>query len=272
MKVQSDDSHHSEISLDVCRQLAKLDASHVHFTEDWEGDRILLVAFHVKGSERMPQMDLQRCLDLGFVVVPSAGAPPAPSALRDSPSDVETVFVGVPHSPEDFIKKAVLAGHPMDMDRYISPAVDKAVRANFCDPPLQVAQRRDKTLQRWEARAVELQRAEAQANSGRPEHLRELLSGKRLLLWRELLQEIGYPDIAIIDEVEQGLPLTGWMAQSGVFPLHARAPSMSVQTVLAMNKGFHSLVRRRLQKRGTRRWNRKRGRRRRRRSPKDGSG
>ena len=102
MKVQSDDSHHSEISLDVCRQLAKLDASHVHFTEDWEGDRILLVAFHVKGSERMPQMDLQRCLDLGFVVVPSAGAPPAPSALRDSPSDVETVFVGVPHSPEEF--------------------------------------------------------------------------------------------------------------------------------------------------------------------------
>ena len=65
VKVQPDDSHHSEISLDVCRQPAKLDASHVHFTEDWEGDRILLVAFHVKGSERMSQMDLQRCFDLG---------------------------------------------------------------------------------------------------------------------------------------------------------------------------------------------------------------
>ena len=96
---------------------------------------------------------------------------------------------------------------------------------------------------------MELQRAEAQANSGRPEHLRELLNSKRLPLWREILQEIGYPDTAILDEVEQGLPLTGWMAQSGVFPLHARAPTMSVQTVLAMNKGFHALVHRRLQKR-----------------------
>ena len=55
-----------------------------------------------------------------------------------------------------------------------------------------------------------LQGAEDLANSGRPDHLQGLLSGKRLLLWREILQEIGYPGVAIIDEVEQGLPLTGW--------------------------------------------------------------
>ena len=225
VKVQPDDSHDSEISLDVCRRPAKLDASRIHFTEDWDGDRILLVAFHVKGSELMPRTDLQRCLDLGFVVVPIAAGPPVTSAL--SAGDVETLFLGIPHSPEAFTQKAVLAGHPMDMDRYVSPAVDRAVRANFCDPPQQVAQRRNHILQRWEARAAALQGAEDLANSGRPDHLQGLLRGKRLLLWREILQEIGYPDVAIIDEVEQGLPLTGWMAQSGVFPLMlARRPCL----------------------------------------------
>ncbi|CAE7224862.1 unnamed protein product [Symbiodinium microadriaticum] len=64
----------------------------------------------------------------------------------------------------------------------------------------------------------------------------------------EILAEIGYPDTCILDEVESGLPLTGWMTPSQVFQPRARPPTMSVNTALAMNKGFQALVRRRLAK------------------------
>ena len=105
------------------------------------------------------------------------------------------------------------------------------------------------TLRRWNLRAQALDEAEARANAHRPAHLRQLLAGKRILLWKEILAEIGYPDTAILDEVESGLPLTGWMTPSQVFQQRARPPTMSVSTVLAMNKGSHALVRRRLSKR-----------------------
>ena len=137
----------------------------------------------------------------------------------------------------------------MDMDRYISPAVDAAVKANFCEDASVVSRKRSDTLRRWNLRAQALDGAEARANAHRPAHLRQLLAGKRILLWREILAEIGYPDTAILDEIESGLPLTGWMTPSQVFQQRARPPTMSVSTVLAMNKGSHALVRRRLSKR-----------------------
>ncbi|CAE7237953.1 unnamed protein product [Symbiodinium sp. KB8] len=135
------------------------------------------------------------------------------------------------------------------MDRLISPAVDAATKANFCDDVSVVSRKRADTLSRWSARARELDKQEVRANSQRPAHLQKLLVGKRILLWKEILSEIGYPDTSILDEVEAGLPLTGWMNPSQVFQQRARPPTMSVSTVLAMNKGFHALVRRRLAKR-----------------------
>ena len=235
--------------LDVSKRPAKLDASKVHSTEDWKGDRLLLVAFHVQGAGSLRGMDARTCGRLGLQLEVTSQTRSSAGCDSEAGSSVETVLIGVPHGPEEFVRKAVAAGHPMDMDRLISPAVDAAVKANFCDDASVVSRRRSDTLRRWSARARELDGSEARANARRPAHLRKLLAGKRILLWKEILAEIGYPDTAILDEVESGLPLTGWMAQSQVFQQRARPPTMSVSTVLAMNKGFHALVRRRLAKR-----------------------
>ncbi|CAE7257882.1 unnamed protein product [Symbiodinium sp. CCMP2592] len=238
-----------ELVLEVSQRPAKLDASLVHSTDDWSGDRILLVAFHVQGATSMSCADQRRCTELGFVLDVGAAGDHVHDAAGVNLSSAETVFVGVPSDPEEFIRKAVEAGHPMDMGMHVCPAVDRAIRANFCDPPELVIQRRLSTLERWEKRASVLDPLEAEANNRRPQHIQTLLKGKRILLWKELLSEIGYPDVKILDEVEQGLPLTGWMAESQVFASNPRAPTMSVDTVVAMNRGFHALVKRRLPKR-----------------------
>ncbi|CAE7032457.1 unnamed protein product [Symbiodinium sp. CCMP2592] len=216
VRVRPADPQEQELVLEVSQHPAKLDASLVHSTDDWTGDRILLVAFHVQGATSMSCADQRRCTELGFVLDVGAAGDHIHDAAGVNCSSAETVFVGVPSDPEEFIRKAVEAGHPMDMGMHVCPAVDRAIRANFCDPPELVIQRRLSTLERWEKRASVL---------------------------------IGYPDVKILDEVEQGLPLTGWMAESQVFASNPRAPTMSVDTVVAMNRGFHALVKRRLSKR-----------------------
>ncbi|CAE7231137.1 unnamed protein product [Symbiodinium sp. CCMP2592] len=249
VRVRPADPQQPELVLEVSQHPAKLDAALVHSTDDWSGERILLVAFHVQGATSMSCADQKRCAELGFVLGIDAAEDRVPDADGLGRSSTETVFVGVPSDPEEFIRKAVEAGHPMDMARHVCPAVDRASKANFCDPPEAVIQRRLCTLRRWESRAAELDPLEMEANMRRPHHIQALLKGKRILLWKELLREIGYPDVKILDEVEQGLPLTGWMAESQVFASNPRAPTMSVETVVAMNKGFHALVKGRLAKR-----------------------
>ncbi|CAE7529907.1 unnamed protein product [Symbiodinium sp. CCMP2592] len=210
VRVRPADPQEQELVLEVSQHPAKLDASLVHSTDDWSGDRILLVAFHVQGATSMSCADQRRCTELGFVLDVGAAGDDVHDAAGVNLSSAETVFVGVPSDPEEFIRKAVEAGHPMDMGMHVCPAVDRAIRANFCDPPELVIQRRLSTLERWEKRASVLDPLEA---------------------------------------VEQGLPLTGWMAESQVFASNPRAPTMSVDTVVAMNRGFHALVKRRLSKR-----------------------
>ncbi|CAE7511598.1 unnamed protein product [Symbiodinium sp. CCMP2592] len=246
VRVRPADPQEQELVLEVSQHPAKLDAALVHSTDDWSGDRILLVAFHVQGATSMSCADQRRCTELGFVLDVGAAGDRIHNAAGVNRSSAETVFVGVPSDPEEFIRKAVEAGHPMDMGRHVCPAVDRAIKANFCDPPELVIQRRLSTLERWESRAAVLDPLEAEANCRRPHHIQTLLKGKRILLW---ICEIGYPDVKILDEVEQGLPLTGWMAESQVFASNPKPPTMSVETVVAMNRGFHALVKRRLSKR-----------------------
>ena len=102
--MQPDDSHDSEISLDVCRRPAKLDASRVHFTEDWDVTGFCLLLSMSKAQSSCHRRTHNAA---STWVSPSAAGPPVSAA------DVETLYLGFPHSPEAFIQKAVLAGHPM---------------------------------------------------------------------------------------------------------------------------------------------------------------
>ena len=74
-------------------------------------------------------------------------------------------------------------------------------------------------------RAKELQKDEDELHRSLLEHLREVLVGKRLLLWKEILTELEFPDVKIINGINSGFPVTGWVEESGVLlpavrPLH----------------------------------------------------
>jgi hypothetical protein len=69
-----------------------------------------------------------------------------------------------------------------------------------------------------------------------------LLPSKKLLLWKEILVDLEYPDYKVVDEICQGFPLTGSAEPSTVFQKQVRPPSMSLQQLAGMARGLNMAV------------------------------
>ena len=80
-------------------------------------------------------------------------------------------------------------------------------------------------LKKWMQRVKQLQRDDYALHRSLPDHLQKVLEGKRLLLWKEILTELEYPDAKIIAAIINGFPMTGWVEESGV-PLQDRRSRM----------------------------------------------
>ena len=145
--------------------------------------------------------------------------------------------------------RAFRAGHPKSLDVYTSPLVADTVKANFIDEPFEVARTSADFFKKWTKGARELQAAEEAANDTRPKRLRDILRGERLLLWKEILVELGYPDDKVIDEASSGFHLHWWAQRSGVFPPRVRRPAMSTATLKTLSSSLFETVRKRLLRR-----------------------
>jgi len=72
--------------------------------------------------------------------------------------------------------------------------------------------------------------------------LNRVLSGKRLLLWKEVLLDLGYKDAKVIDEVIRAFPMTGWTKESGVFVPDVRPPDMALSELRGIALGLNHAV------------------------------
>ena len=64
-------------------------------------------------------------------------------------------------------------------------------------------------MKKWLKRSLELKDDEQKLHEGMPPYLQKILKGKRLLLWKEILLDLGYPDAQVVDDVISGFSLTG---------------------------------------------------------------
>eukprot|EP00435_Cladocopium_sp_Y103_P021436 s594_g5.t1 len=60
----------------------------------------------------------------------------------------------------------------------------------------------------------------------------------------EILADLGYPDEHLVEHISAGFKLTGWLPESGVFPLSTKRPSHSLEAAHRFAKGVnHSICR-----------------------------
>ncbi len=80
-----------------------------------------------------------------------------------------------------------------------------------------VAERRAVHCNRILKRIKELEAEERVLHESLHPQVRSVFQGKRLLIWRELKVEAGYPDLEIFDEVTEGIKLVGPAHESQAF-------------------------------------------------------
>ncbi len=75
-----------------------------------------------------------------------------------------------------------------------------------------------------------------------PEYLRKLMSRKRLLLFKEMLESVGHPDRDLIKDIAAGFKLVGWQRHTGVFPSCVRRPQFDLETLRKMAPGLNKSI------------------------------
>ena len=162
--------------------------------------------------------------------------------LKDGDHFFEVLQIGIPRKPEVFLQAALEVGHPKNLLKRVRPELERAINFLVSENTKTLEELRANFLKKWLKRAMALKDQENQLHERMPKHLSLIMKGKRLLLWTEILVDLGYPDSAIIDEAIDGFSLIGWSNKSGVFETDVRAPSMSLDQLKGMAMGLNSAV------------------------------
>ena len=157
-----------------------------------------------------------------------------PHAMEPRFEDAQVVELawGVPHSPEAFVAAAVKAGHPKTLKPPLPEPLQRAVNLNKQLGAKGLEDFRNKWFEKWEARAKQLEPDESELKGCMPEHLRDILKPKRLLLWKEMLSDIGYKDMGVFDEVVEGTNLLGQVPLTGLYPQTFKPAKASPEEVV----------------------------------------
>ena len=153
---------------------------------------------------------------------------------------VELCWIGVPSSPSHFVERAYAAGHPRGLDVHVDEAMIEVVKLNLTEPPFVLAKKRVQFMKRWTERAKQLSADEERLRAQMPEHVRQVVGRKRLVLMGEMLADLGYPDDKLISDIAAGFRLSGYMTRSNVFRAKSKRPPLSMETLKKLGKSFNN--------------------------------
>lgn len=108
-----------------------------------------------------------------------------------------------------------------------------------------IASLRVRWFSKWTKRAKELAAEEETLKSQLPDHVQTILRPKRLLLWKEILAELDYPDMSVFEELLNGTKLVGEVPACGVFEKKFKSADITVDQLASTSmadrrKNFHS--------------------------------
>ena len=154
----------------------------------------------------------------------------------------ELCTMGIPREPWDFLRRAVEVGHPRSLAIHLNQEVIRMLEENFAGEVHLLVKTRAAFLMKWTTRCKELEGKEKLLHESLEPHLRGVLSGKRLLIFQEILDELGYPDRHLVKDICAGFPLTGWLPKSGIFPATVKRPTHNLETAKKLAKGINHSI------------------------------
>ena len=154
-------------------------------------------------------------------------------------SDV-TRFFGIPWSPEEFVEQSKRLDHPYRSFPSLRPSILEAMEKIIKQGPDATRRGRKAALSYWEERARKLRCKEERLHDKLDPLVRNVIQGKKVLLLKEMLVYIDYPDVAVVDELISGFRLVGDILFSPVFPAATKQATGDAKWVFANARTFQT--------------------------------
>ena len=139
--------------------------------------------------------------------------------------------VGIPWDPIEFIGKAGKLGHPFHQLSKINKPLEDLIDL-LVQKPTAVRSRRRTFIDRWARRAKELAPEEAKLKAGVSEHRQKILAPKRIRLFKEMLEDIQYDDLGVVQELIDGATLTGDIPVTGVLDTKLKPARIDIEQLM----------------------------------------
>ena len=111
--------------------------------------------------------------------------------------------------------------------------------------PSVVRSKRKSYIERWSRRAKALEPEEAKLKAGMSQHRRKILDSKRILLFKEMLEDIRYDDIGVAQEIIEGATLTGDIPVTGVLDAKLKPARIDVSELMEISEQVKQQIRHR---------------------------
>ena len=134
------------------------------------------------------------------------------SYQEEASNPTDQVDVGIYATPCEYFQKARELRHPIDGELAVSDWTRRAIFEVLTTTSSALASHRAKFIKHVLQLRLKLEDEEAKLHATMVPHIKKVMRDKRILLFQALLQEYGYDDLGVIDELVHGVPLTGMQA------------------------------------------------------------
>ncbi|CAE7368259.1 unnamed protein product, partial [Symbiodinium sp. KB8] len=134
-------------------------------------------------------------------------------------------------SAADFVNQALRSKHPCHLDNLLPDELKASIKANMSKDAADIARERTATMRWFISMSNGLVDAEREFHESFSEHRRKVLEGKRLLLFKAILEEAGHADSNLVHDMSTGFDLVGKLPESHVFD-HRYRPALKTEEEL----------------------------------------
>ena len=143
------------------------------------------------------------------------------------PDTASIQFYGFLWEPWQFVERAINHPHPFSVESCLPDILQAAIVANVSMEASELANLRLSFIKKWTNRAISLAAEETGLKTQMDPVVAECTKQKRILLFAEILRDLDYQDMGVIDELKSGSDLVGDVPITGMLPGKV---SMAIQT------------------------------------------
>jgi hypothetical protein len=145
--------------------------------------------------------------------------------------DKRKMKVLVPISPKEYLERLNGIKHPCQLNSSAWGWYPKAIDCMKEKTQEEYLRFQARVLNSILSRAKELASDERKRKFNCDDIVKKVNSKKRLCLFKELLRSIDHPDLDIVEDLDKGFKLTGWLPPSNLFPKLSSPPQISTLTL-----------------------------------------